>query len=115
MQKTQTPPRYQKLISLRVTLQEKARLEEQASIAGLSVSEYMRRKFFGGRPIIAKTDETMVRELRRVGGLVKYNFETLRQAGGNQECYDQLSETLRLLRKTIEQIGASWEWQRRGR
>lgn len=64
MKNTQESGRYQKLISLRVTHQEKARLEERASIAGLSVSEYMRRKFFGGRPIIAKTDECMVRELR---------------------------------------------------
>ena len=37
------------LITLRVTVEEKTRLTEQAEIAGLSLSEYMRRRFFGGR------------------------------------------------------------------
>ena len=114
MKNSQDIARYQHLISLRVTPQEKARLKDQASIAGLSVSEYMRRKFFGGRPVIAKTDECMVRELRRVGGLVKHNFETLRQAGGDQDCYNQLSETLRLLRNTLDQIAAAWARHRQG-
>lgn len=113
MESTQNSARYPIVISLRVTPQEKKRLEEQASIAGLSVSEYMRRNFFGGRPVVAKTDEVMVRELRRVGGLVKHNFETLRQAGGNEECYDNMSEVLRVLRGTIERVAGAWAEKRK--
>ena len=67
------------LITLRVTVEEKTRLTEQAEIAGLSLSEYMRRRFFGGR-IAAHTDLNTIAELRRIGGLLKHNFETLRQA-----------------------------------
>jgi hypothetical protein len=38
-------------LTLRVTAEEKQRLAELAAFAGLSVSEYARRKFFGGRPL----------------------------------------------------------------
>ena len=44
------------LLTFRVTAEEKVRLEQQADMAGLSVSAYLRRRFFGGRPLIAHTD-----------------------------------------------------------
>lgn len=68
-------------LTLRVSQEEKKRAEEQATSAGHSVSEYMHRRVFGGRPVVALTDEAMLRELRRVGGLLKHNFETVRQTG----------------------------------
>ena len=93
------------LVTLRVTMEEKMRLAEQASIAGLSVSEYIRRRFFGGRPLIANTDEMMIRELRRLGGLLKHNFETLRQAGASHEHLREQEETLRRIVGAIDRIG----------
>ena len=96
-----------KWITLRVSLEEKERLAGQADIAGLSVSEYMRRRFFGGRPLIAHTDELVVRELRRLGGLLKHNFETLRQSGASPECIKNQENVLRLLVLTIEKIGTA--------
>jgi hypothetical protein len=65
-------PRFHRRRTLRLSETEEARLADQAGIAGLSVSEYMRRLFFGGRPLIAKTDDRMIRELRRLGGLLKH-------------------------------------------
>jgi hypothetical protein len=88
------------LVTLRVTPEEKKRLVEQAAIAGLFVSEYLRRRFFGGRPLIAHADEWMIRELRRLGGLLKHNFETLRQAGAKPEL-------LRGQEYLLEKIGAA--------
>jgi hypothetical protein len=64
--------KFQRRRTLRLTAGEDARLEAQADMAGISVSEYMRRLFFGGRPIIARTDDRMIRELRRMGGLLKH-------------------------------------------
>jgi hypothetical protein len=59
-------------IAVRLTKDEKAeRLREDAELAGLSVSELVRRRYFG-RPIVANTDMVMVRELRRLGGLLKH-------------------------------------------
>ena len=54
--KDKTLARFQCRRTLRLTGEEDARLSGQAAIAGISDSEYMRRLFFGGRPLVAKTD-----------------------------------------------------------
>jgi hypothetical protein len=59
------------VVNVRLTPGEKDRLKEDAELAGLSVSELVRRRYFG-RPIIASADMVMVRELRRIGGLLKH-------------------------------------------
>ena len=92
-------------LTLRVSAEEKQRVAEQAALAGLSVSEYMRRTVFGGRPIVAAADAAMLRELRRVGGLLKYHFETVQQAGLGGGISAQMNDSLRLLVRTIEKIG----------
>lgn len=94
-------------VTIRVTPEEKARLTEQADMAGLSVSEYLRRRFFGGRPLVAHTDALMVRELRRMGGLLKHHFETLRRAGASVHVLIQQEETLGKLSSAIDRIGVS--------
>ena len=92
------------LITLRVTVEEKTRLTEQAEIAGLSLSEYMRRRFFGGRPLVTHTDLSTVAELRRIGGLLKHNFETLRQANAPHGILEQQEDALRKLVWAIQKI-----------
>jgi len=59
------------VINVRLTSAEKARLREDADLAGLSVSELVRRRYFG-RPIVANADAVMLKELRRLGGLLKH-------------------------------------------
>jgi hypothetical protein len=59
------------VINVRLTAAEKARLKEDADLAGLSMSELVRRRYFG-RPIIANADAVMLKELRRIGGLLKH-------------------------------------------
>ena len=104
--KDKTLARFQCRRTLRLTGEEDARLSGQAAIAGISVSEYMRRLFFGGRPLVAKTDKTdgqTIRELRRLGGLLKYNFEAVREKGGRNELAE-LSATLNAIRAVIERL-----------
>lgn len=60
-----------KKIALRVPEDEKLRLQEDADLAGISVSELVRRRYFG-RPIVAHADQIFIRELRRLGGLLKH-------------------------------------------
>jgi hypothetical protein len=91
--------KFQRRRTFRLTAEEDARIERQAAVAGVSVSEYMRRLFFGGRPIAAKTDEQTIRELRRLGGLLKHNFESVRTA----DAVSALAEMEALLRR----IGAA--------
>jgi len=57
-------------INVRLTVPEKEKLKEDADLAGLSMSELVRRRYFG-RPIIANADAIMLKELRRIGGLLK--------------------------------------------
>ena len=59
------------VINVRLTATEESRLKEDADLAGLSLSELVRRRYFG-RPIIANADAVMIKELRRIGGLLKH-------------------------------------------
>ena len=59
------------VINVRLTSDEKMKLKEDADLAGLSMSELVRRRYFG-RPIIASADAIMLKELRRLGGLLKH-------------------------------------------
>ena len=95
------------MVGFRVTSQEKNRLEEQAELCGLTASEYLRRRFFGGRPIVAHMDEAMIRELRRIGGLLKHNFEALRSVDAPDNIFALQEEVLWRLKLAIEKIGAA--------
>lgn len=90
-------------VTIRVTEREKTRLTEQAEIAGLSLSEYMRRRFFGGR-LAAHLDLNTIAELRRIGGLLKHNFETLRQANAPPDVFEKQEDALRKLVWAIQKI-----------
>ena len=57
--------------NIRLTATEKAELREQAAAAGLTISQYGRRRMFGRR-VVAQSDAAVLRELRRLGGLLKH-------------------------------------------
>ncbi len=86
-------------IGVRVTAGEKARLREDAALASLSVSELVRRRYFG-RPILARADQAMVRELRRLGNLLK---SIRAESDGTQP--QQTEEALRGVVAAIERLG----------
>ena len=89
--------------TLRISAEENERLARQADAAGISVSEYIRRLCFGGRPITSCTDSQTIRELRRLGGLLKHNFESVREAGG-QQVLPKMETTLEALWQAIERL-----------
>jgi hypothetical protein len=57
-------------LDVRVAPGEKAQLRAIAAAAGIAVAELVRRRALG-RPVVSRTDATTIRELRRLGGLVK--------------------------------------------
>lgn len=59
------------IVNVRLTSEEKERLREDADMAALSMSALIRARYFG-RPVVAHADQVMIRELRRVGGLLKH-------------------------------------------
>ena len=89
--------------TVRLTAAEEANLRDQAERAGLNVAEYMRRRIFGGRPITAKTDSQTIRELRRLGGLLKHHFAAVR-AAGNPRSLEEINATMSAIRQTIETL-----------
>jgi hypothetical protein len=57
-------------LDVRVAPAEKAALRELAAAAGMSIAEMVRARAVG-RAIVSRTDATTIRELRRLGGLLK--------------------------------------------
>jgi len=94
------------LITLRVTPAEKEWLAERVAVIGISLSAYARNRLFGGRPILPRADEWAIRELRRMGGLVKHNFETLRQADMDAGFIRQHEDLLHTIVVKIEELGS---------
>jgi hypothetical protein len=58
-------------VNVRLTERENAELREAAAAAEITLSEYVKRRALG-RVVTASTDLKVVRELRRLGGLVKH-------------------------------------------
>ena len=58
-------------LDVRVAPAEKAALREMAAAAGIPVAALVRGRALG-RPIVSRTDATTIRELRRLGGLLKH-------------------------------------------
>ena len=86
------------IVNVRLTTDEKDRLKEDADLAGMTVSELVRRRYFG-RPIIAHADIVMIRELRRLGGLLKHLYTS-----SNGENSQETLAILNALRAAIEAI-----------
>ena len=95
--------RFETRRTLRLSAEENERLARQADAAGISVSEYIRRLCFGCRPITSRTDSQTIRELRRLGGLLKHNFEDVREAGG-QQALPKMETALEAIRQAIERL-----------
>ena len=89
--------------TLRLSAEENERLAWQADAAGISVSEYIRRLCFGGRPITSRTDNQTIRKLWRLGGLLKHNFESVREADG-QQVLTKMEAALEAVRQAIERL-----------
>ncbi|HET9239253.1 MAG TPA: hypothetical protein VFO10_18480 [Oligoflexus sp.] len=87
-----------KVINVRVTEEEKRDLILQAEVAGTSLSSLVRKRSLH-RPILAATDLQMIRELRRLGGLLKHLH-----ASPSLDP-DASSLLLQAIRRKIEEIG----------
>lgn len=68
-----SPPLWEQLthvVNVRLTQRDHAELLAAASAAGMTVSAYCRRRMLG-HVVVPHTDLAVIRELRRLGGLVK--------------------------------------------
>ena len=65
-----SPDNLTRVVNVRLTERDHARLRDEAESAGMSVSAYCRRRMLG-HVVIPHTDRVVIRELRRLGGLAK--------------------------------------------
>lgn len=81
------------IIHVCLTQAEKAHLRDDADLAGFSLSELVHRRYFG-RPIVANTDAVMIKELRRLDGLLKFIRQGLGRASirGSANGLSQVSQ-----------------------
>jgi hypothetical protein len=88
-------------VTIRLTQTEKNILIEEADLAGLTTAELIRRRYFG-KPIVTATDAATIRELRRIGGLLKHIFN---QSDPNHRVVGtELLTTLNELKECIKRI-----------
>jgi uncharacterized protein (DUF1778 family) len=85
---------------MRLTAAERVLLREEADLAGMSISELVRKRTFG-KTIHAATDLMMIRELRRLGGLQKHTINKFPQ---HVEIVDECNATIRAIRAAIERV-----------
>ncbi|MYD95113.1 MAG: hypothetical protein F4Y02_15805 [Chloroflexi bacterium] len=97
------PKRLTAFLRIRFTPADRAELGAHAEAAGMTVAGYVRRRALG-HTVIAATDEMMIRELRRLGGLVKRVHS---ESGGAYS--EQTAAALDDLRAAIQRVA------RRGR
>ena len=80
-------------IFIRITDREKANIRDQSKIAGLTMSEYMRRIAFNKR-IISKMDQKALGELARLGGLQKHLLKQIKGLPDEEGLRKGLNSTL---------------------
>ena len=85
-------------LDVRVAPGEKEQLAVIARDAGLAVAELVRLRALG-RPVVSRTDATTIRELRRLGGLLKMVHV---ESGGAYR--DQTAELLTVLRAAVGKL-----------
>ena len=90
-------------IFIRITDAEKANIRDQAKIAGLTMSEYMRRIAFNKR-IISKMDQKALGELARFGGLQKYLLMQIKGLPDEEGLRRELNATLSAVHSAVRTL-----------
>lgn len=97
------------VVRTRVTATDRAHIARQAEAACLTTSEYIRR-CATERVILSRTDDVMIRELRRIGGLLKHIH--VESAGAYSE---STAAGLESIRAAIDSIARTSSGSRPGR
>jgi hypothetical protein len=85
--------------SVRFTDAEHAHVKAQAAAAGLSLSEYLRRRALG-HVVVSRETLNLINELRRQGGLIKHSLAQLDGASR-----DEARAAFAAIQRAIERLG----------
>ena len=67
---------YPAVVSIRLTASQHATVRDSAAKAAMNVSRYGRHRLLG-HPVRAFTDDATLRELRRIGGLIRHAYDDI--------------------------------------
>ena len=87
-------------LNLRLPSNELEVIRSDANMAGISMSETVRARYFG-RQVVANADMVMIKELRRIGGLLKHIHNE-----SNGTYSQQTAETLASVKNYIEKLSS---------
>ena len=93
-------------IFIRITDAEKANIRDQAKIAGLTMSEYMRRTSLNKR-IVSKMDQKALGELARLGGLQKYLLMQIKGLPDEEGLRRELNSTLSAVLNAVRTLNTA--------
>lgn len=85
-------------LNIRLTAAELGELRESARLSGMTLSAYGRRRLLG-HAVAPRADAEMIRELRRIGGLLK---QIHGESGGQHS--ESISEALGHIAEAIRKI-----------
>ena len=97
-------PQLSDLIHIRCTTDEKEQIRQTAEVAGMSISQYARRRLLGHR-IQSRLELSVLAEMRKQGGLLKHLI-TLTTQGGSVDA-NEIRQTLHKLENVYENIRRS--------
>ena len=100
------------MLGVCLTAGQREELEKEADLSGLSLSEYTRRKLFGGRPIVASADLKALAELRQMSGLFKHQCKLLREHGVGGEILAEMNRLSRSIGKLVSKIALGYDSQK---
>ena len=93
-------PSQQIVVSLRMTPEEKAEIQAQAKKAGLTFSEFLRRRG-RGVTIPSKADQQALAEMLRLGRLLKHSISVW---GDDPELRHHTLDTMREIKKIAAKV-----------
>ena len=98
---------YPVVVSIRLTARQRDTVRAHADAAGYSVSRYGRHRLLR-QPVHAITDSATLRELRRIGGLIRHAYDTITASDdpdAQRRAQHEARDALRALAAAADRLG----------
>ena len=98
---------YPAVLSIRLTESQAATVRAAATAAAMSISRYGRHRLLG-HPVRAFVDDATLREMRRIGGLIRHAYDTITATGDpdvQRRAQHEARDALRALTAAADRLG----------
>ena len=98
------------IVSIRFADKELNDIAEQAQIAGISRSAFVRKRALGHK-IIASSDLNILKELRRIGGLIKHLYSQGNKSADMAAAWNMLQSTFNTISENFNKKDNAYDYQ----